>query len=165
MMMQYRSLRLVSLRGAVMLFVAAALLSLPTIHSASAQSGVVEGGLLGAGAGAIIGGIAGGGRGAAKGAIIGGAAGAIIGGAAEAERRRYQGPPPQAAYYGPAPMDPLVYDTQTSLARLGYNPGPIDGVYGPRTANAIAAYERDHGLMVTGQPSPELLNHMIQRGG
>lgn len=132
---------------------------------ASAQ--VLEGGLIGGAAGAIIGGAVGGSKGAGKGALIGGAAGALIG-AAEAERRRQYAAPPPRRSYGPsyaARSDGLVYDVQTSLSRLGYDPGPLDGVYGRRTADAIAAYEYDHGLPVTGHPSPELLHHMIQRGG
>lgn len=32
---------------------------------------------------------------------------------------------------------------QTSLLLEGYNPGPIDGVFGSRTSRALNAYERD----------------------
>jgi hypothetical protein len=135
-----------------------------------AQDGTIAGGLLGAGAGAIIGGIAGGKKGVGRGAAIGAVTGAVIGTAAEHERRqRYYAAPPPAyapAYATPyAARDPLVYEVQTSLYRLGYDPGPIDGLYGRRTGDAIAAYEHDNGLRVTGQPSQGLLNHMVQRGG
>ena len=49
-----------------------------------------------------------------------------------------------------------VARTQQGLARLGYDPGPLDGVYGPRTAAAIRQYQSDYGLPVTGQPSAAL---------
>lgn len=35
---------------------------------------------------------------------------------------------------------------QFSLWLEGYNPGPIDGVFGSRTSRALNAYERDNGL-------------------
>lgn len=151
------------LRGALMLSMAVMLLG-SSGTQASAQDGTIAGGLLGAGAGAIIGGATGGGKGAARGAIAGGVIGGVLGTAAENRRRRYA-PPPQANYYAPPPSSPLVYDTQASLYRLGYNPGPVDGQYGRLTGDAIAAYQYDHRLPVTGQPSERLLNHMIRRGG
>ena len=69
------------------------------------------------------------------------------------------------AYYGPPPGSNLVYDTQSALLRLGYNPGPPDGVYGQRTAEAISQYQYTYRLPVNGQPSPQLLDHMIRNGG
>ena len=42
---------------------------------------------------------------------------------------------------------------QLGLKRQGYDPGPIDGLMGRRTANAIRAFQRDHGLAVNGMPS------------
>lgn len=38
-----------------------------------------------------------------------------------------------------------VVEAQRLLARLGYDPGPADGVMGARTRQAMAAYERDFG--------------------
>ena len=38
---------------------------------------------------------------------------------------------------------------QAQLQRDGYYAGPIDGVLGPMTRNAIAAFQTDHGLAVT----------------
>lgn len=37
---------------------------------------------------------------------------------------------------------------QTELAKLGYNPGTIDGVFGDKTAAALRAFQADHDLMV-----------------
>ena len=39
---------------------------------------------------------------------------------------------------------------QTDLQRAGYDPGPIDGVYGPQTVAAVEQLQTDSGLPVTG---------------
>ncbi len=44
----------------------------------------------------------------------------------------------------------LVAAAQRTLAALGYDPGPADGVAGPRTRQALAAFQRDQGLPPTG---------------
>ena len=54
------------------------------------------------------------------------------------------------AYYGPPPGSNLVYDTQSALLRLGYNPGPPDGVYGQHTTEAISEYQCSYRLPVKG---------------
>ena len=140
-----------------------ALLSFGLSIPASAQ--VVERGIQGGVVGAIIGGVVGGGRGAGTGAAIGAGIG-VLSGAAEADAnarsRAYYGPPPPGS--GPGPHN-LVFDTQASLANLGYDPGPVDGVMGQRTAEAISQYQYANRLPVDGQPSPQLLNYMIRQGG
>jgi len=45
---------------------------------------------------------------------------------------------------------------QTSLATLGYDPGPADGFLGSRTKRAIEAFQRNQGLPVTGEVSAKL---------
>ncbi|MGH6920707.1 MAG: trypsin-like peptidase domain-containing protein, partial [Geminicoccaceae bacterium] len=45
---------------------------------------------------------------------------------------------------------------QQRLADLGYDPGPVDGVVGPRTRAAIRAFQADLGLPVDGQISGAL---------
>jgi Putative peptidoglycan binding domain len=130
-----------------------------------AQAQVIERGVQGGVVGAIIGGIVGGGRGAGTGAAIGAGVGLVTGAAeADANARAYY----ESQYYG-APPPPggseLVYNIQTSLTRLGYDPGPPDGVYGERTADAISQYQHANRLPVDGRPSPQLLNIMISQGG
>jgi peptidoglycan hydrolase-like protein with peptidoglycan-binding domain len=49
---------------------------------------------------------------------------------------------------------------QERLNRLGYNAGPQDGMMGPRTRSAIEEYQNDYGLLVTGEPSQSLLDHI-----
>jgi len=135
--------------------------------SASAQygSGSGLGSVLGGAAvGAIVGGAVKGGKGAAVGAGVG----AALGAAAAANARRRPPPPPPAYQPGPPPPaygNGLVYNIQLSLTNLGYNPGPVDGVYGQRTADAISAYEYNNQLPVTGQPSQGIYHHMKQSGG
>lgn len=58
-----------------------------------------------------------------------------------------------------------VIGIQQALAARGYDPGPIDGIAGRRTREAIRRYQSDAGLPVDGQPSPELLNHLKFVGG
>jgi hypothetical protein len=58
-------------------------------------------------------------------------------------------------YAGPAPAialsQNLVAAVQNQLTRLGYVTGVSDGVFGPMTQNALANFQRDHNLSVTGQ--------------
>ncbi len=51
------------------------------------------------------------------------------------------------------------------LATLGYEPGPASGVPGLVMRGAIMAYEHDHGLPVTGEPSDVLLRHLDNAPG
>lgn len=55
---------------------------------------------------------------------------------------------PIYGYNGLAPNQVIV-DVQGQLQRDGYYTGPIDGVLGPMTRQAIAAFQTDHGLAVT----------------
>jgi hypothetical protein len=132
----------------------------------AARAQVIQRGVQGGIVGAVIGGIVGGGRGAGTGAAIGAGVGALAGAAeADANARAAYGPP---QYYG-APPGPggggLVYDTQAALSRLGYDPGPVDGVYGQRTADAISQFQVYTRLPVDGRPSPALLDMMVRQGG
>jgi peptidoglycan hydrolase-like protein with peptidoglycan-binding domain len=49
---------------------------------------------------------------------------------------------------------------QTILSQRSYNPGPIDGMLGPKTARAIARYQRDNGLEADGLATLSLIRHM-----
>jgi Putative peptidoglycan binding domain len=55
---------------------------------------------------------------------------------------------PIYAYNGLSP-DQVTINVQQQLAAAGYYDGPIDGVLGPMTREAIAAYQSDNGLAVT----------------
>jgi hypothetical protein len=55
---------------------------------------------------------------------------------------------PICAYNGLTP-DQVTVDVQLQLQRAGYYDGPIDGILGPMTQDAIAAFQADNGLAVT----------------
>src|SRR5881398_3293555 len=55
---------------------------------------------------------------------------------------------PIYGYNGLAP-DRVIVDVQSQLQRDGYYDGPVDGVLGSMTREAIAAFQADHGLAVT----------------
>jgi len=54
----------------------------------------------------------------------------------------------------------IVADAQQRLKQLGYNPGPVDGIPGPRTEAAIRQFQRQTGLAPTGQISESLVVRM-----
>lgn len=43
-----------------------------------------------------------------------------------------------------------VLEVQTRLAQMGYDPGPADGIYGPRTAEAVRRLQKQTGLIPDG---------------
>ena len=55
---------------------------------------------------------------------------------------------PIYGYSGLAP-DQVIADVQSQLQRDGYDAAPIDGILGPMTREAIAAFQADNGLAVT----------------
>ena len=55
---------------------------------------------------------------------------------------------PIYAYNGLSP-DQVTVNVQEALAAAGYYNGPIDGLLGPMTREAIAAYQADNGLAIT----------------
>ncbi|MFQ5784469.1 MAG: peptidoglycan-binding protein [Alphaproteobacteria bacterium] len=57
---------------------------------------------------------------------------------------------------------PFVRNIQSDLSRLGYDPGPVDGIMGPLTTSAIRRYQQDNGLLTDGRATWELAQH-IQR--
>jgi Putative peptidoglycan binding domain len=53
-----------------------------------------------------------------------------------------------------------VAAVQQRLGEMGYYQGAVDGVMGPQTRAAIAAYESRHGLSVDGRITGSLLNRL-----
>tara|TARA_R110000868_G_scaffold20217_15_gene85908 strand:- start:18745 stop:21888 length:3144 start_codon:yes stop_codon:yes gene_type:complete len=61
------------------------------------------------------------------------------------------------ASIAPAAATNEVGRAQAMLMKLGYEPGSSDGLMGPRTRDAIAAYQRSAGLEATGSVNAALL--------
>lgn len=116
---------------------------------------------IGAGAGAIVGAVTGLSilEGVALGAVAGGLAGALT----DADLINL-GDPIWATKEQKA-NKAATARVQAGLAKLGYNPGPIDGVKGGRTTSAIRNYQRDNGLLVDGRASYELAQHIDRKLG
>jgi peptidoglycan hydrolase-like protein with peptidoglycan-binding domain len=80
--------------------------------------------------------------------------------------RRDIPPVPPIAPESPAP-DPerRLLAIQKVLADLGYAPGRIDGRLGSRTQAAIARFESDQGMTVTGEVSAALIGRLSAVSG
>jgi peptidoglycan hydrolase-like protein with peptidoglycan-binding domain len=59
----------------------------------------------------------------------------------------------------------LVRAVQRELATRGFEGGPTDGRPSDKTTAAISAYEKAHGLPVTGVATDELLRHILLGDG
>mgnify|MGYP005840164555 FL=1 len=57
----------------------------------------------------------------------------------------------------PYMRDPFIKAVQTGLFRSGFDPGPFDGIYGPKTCNAVMRYQALKGLVVDGEVGPQTL--------
>ena len=70
--------------------------------------------------------------------------------------------PPAAAPSAPAGPPPprAIREAQGLMAALGYDPGPADGRWGPRTGRAYAAFIRDAGLPPAEVLTPDALRAM-----
>jgi N-acetylmuramoyl-L-alanine amidase len=56
--------------------------------------------------------------------------------------------------------DPTVNAVQSELAQLGYYKGPIDGIYGRLTRDAVAKYQIATKLDVSGNLSAQTLQSL-----
>ncbi len=62
----------------------------------------------------------------------------------------------------------LMRSVQRMLRDVGYDPGPIDGSRGGKTASALSAFQRDKGLKRTGtvtSPTLQALSATSERRG
>lgn len=50
-----------------------------------------------------------------------------------------------------------IQETQFRLQNLGFNPGPIDGIFGAKTQSAIRSFQKIRGLPQDGKVSTDLL--------
>ncbi len=59
----------------------------------------------------------------------------------------------------------LIRAVQLTLAKLGYDPGPPDGLWGASTRKAIESFERAKKLTVKGRISGRFIKHLMQANG
>ncbi|WP_371392309.1 peptidoglycan-binding protein [Glycocaulis abyssi] len=69
--------------------------------------------------------------------------------------------PAQAWEQGTSPR--LIARAQELLLAMGYDTGPADGAYGPRTREAVVAYQRAQGLEASGAIDTALVSR-LERG-
>ena len=124
---------------------------------------------LAAAGGAVLGAVTG--LAIVPGIIIGAAAGGLAGFLTD-ESKINLGQPLWRSNSGFSPLsanaartsDAAVSDIQMGLGSLGHDAGPVDGVMGPQTAEAIRKYQKRHALLVDGQPTRELTRLIQARG-
>ena len=66
----------------------------------------------------------------------------------------------EPVYNGAPVADTTVQAVQTRLTQLGYYNGPVDGIFGPATRDALANYQIAQHLSVTGSLSPDTLQSL-----
>jgi peptidoglycan hydrolase-like protein with peptidoglycan-binding domain len=66
--------------------------------------------------------------------------------------------PTVATPHNDHPTPQQVLEVQKQLKSLDYDPGPIDGKYGRRTANAVMAFRKDMGMSQNGEIDQNLIN-------
>ena len=143
---------------------ASALIVLAMILSACGSSKgdrTASGAGIGAAGGAVVGAVTGLSvlEGAAIGAVVGGATGFLT----DEDTVNLGKPAWQSDNSSTGGQSGVVTRVQSGLARLGYNPGPADGVMGPQTSEAIREYQNDHGLLTDGRATVQLAEHIEQR--
>ncbi|SDG92407.1 lytic murein transglycosylase [Roseospirillum parvum] len=65
----------------------------------------------------------------------------------------------------PADLQPLrpsdIARLQAALADLGFDPGPADGMLGPRTRGALRAWQQAHRLPADGYPTRAMIGRIV----
>jgi hypothetical protein len=79
-------------------------------------------------------------------------------------------PPAGTSTRAMPPSPPLsssseIRELQGRLHSLGFDPGPIDGAAGPKTAAAVTRYQRAHGFQPTGVADKDTLAELRRESG
>lgn len=72
-------------------------------------------------------------------------------------QQSYQNLQPSAESSAEALSSSQVLEMQQALQDGGYDVGPVDGIWGPQTAQALRDFQQAQGLESTGEPSQESL--------
>jgi Putative peptidoglycan binding domain len=67
----------------------------------------------------------------------------------------------RGAGYGTEAGSKAVRQLQLRLRRLGDQPGPIDGLYGPLTEAAVERFQKAHGLAIDGVVGPQTRGRLL----
>lgn len=59
------------------------------------------------------------------------------------------------AYLKLGSRGPEVNVLQTFLQQFSYDPGLVDGIFGPKTRDAVISFQRDYGLPANGIAGPQ----------
>ena len=70
-------------------------------------------------------------------------------------------PPERQIAQANAPGQALVQQVQDALVRLGYDPGPADGLIGERTTRSVRAFQQRSGLPVDGRVTQPLYRALL----
>ncbi len=70
---------------------------------------------------------------------------------------------PGAGYASHSGSQP-VRELQRSLRRLGNNPGPVDGLFGPLTEGAVERFQQAHGLATDGVVGTQTKRRLLAQG-
>jgi hypothetical protein len=140
--------------------VAAAMLALAGCGSNTGDR-AASGAGIGAGAGAVVGAVTG--LSILQGVVLGAAAGGLTGALTRQDVINL-GDPIWASEKQSANRSAVIR-VQAGLTKLGYAPGTVDGIWGPRTEAAIRAYQQDNGLLVDGRPTETLASHIEKQIG
>lgn len=73
--------------------------------------------------------------------------------------------PPLRMIITPRPQGREIHDLQAVLNRLGFDAGPVDGVMGRKTREAIRLFQEGYELPVTGNYSLSLLKRVYREAG
>jgi DNA invertase Pin-like site-specific DNA recombinase/peptidoglycan hydrolase-like protein with peptidoglycan-binding domain len=68
----------------------------------------------------------------------------------------------RGAGYGSGDDAKRVRSLQRTLRRLGWSPGPVDGLFGPRTEAAVVRFQRSAGLATDGIVGPRTSRELRQ---
>lgn len=66
----------------------------------------------------------------------------------------------QATGGGPMAGAEMIREVQQALNDKGYKAGRVDGIWGPKTENALKQYQQAEGLQPTGQPDEQTLSSL-----